>query len=448
VTTIHVDETVLKVEVQGGNRITAPQTRHVISVEGGKTIVSRVTELRTVEVEPQTIVSRQVETRIVEAGSVLAVHGSVFHNVGTPVAIAAANAEGSSALVPRLDHVHAHPQLSGDLHPDYVLADGSRPVTGKQDFEAGIRVDTIEELTPGALVSFPDGIKTGSIQPLISLITIGELLVGTSISDVDPPQNAVGFRDNTGDPSHPGLGFTTDGRARIHRATTAAGQPILELLNDNGHAADLYIPADGVLGVDNLSVASGKDLNILNDNIAHGIKFGSGGDVLLGRLGANILGLYAGDSFRILTGELQFGADVAMSRTEANKLAMAAGDTFQADTLICDDLYIAGTPTFYGLNIYDEALGYGDLTIGTTPGVVFRAYGWYDFADVVGRMALVASAPVTPNANARLEVHQVTPAANQTGLYLGVDSPETVEQVTAGAADSGGAGYRLLRVPN
>lgn len=99
---------------------------------------------------------------------VQASHWNADHvvGVGTPVAIGTANAEGVSGLLPRLDHVHAHPQfVSGDLHTEYALADGSRAITGKQDFQAGIRVDTIEELTLDAGVTIDTAlIKDGCFQ--------------------------------------------------------------------------------------------------------------------------------------------------------------------------------------------------------------------------------------------------------------------------------------------
>lgn len=41
-----------------------------------------------------------------------------------------------------------------------------------------------------------------------------------------------------------------------------------------------------------------------------------------------------------------------------------------------------------------------------------------------------------------------TPADYETPLFLGADSPATLQQVTVGANDSGGAGYRCLRIPN
>jgi len=41
-----------------------------------------------------------------------------------------------------------------------------------------------------------------------------------------------------------------------------------------------------------------------------------------------------------------------------------------------------------------------------------------------------------------------TPAASETPLYLAYDEGPTLGQVTLGAADSGGAGFRVLRVPN
>lgn len=41
-----------------------------------------------------------------------------------------------------------------------------------------------------------------------------------------------------------------------------------------------------------------------------------------------------------------------------------------------------------------------------------------------------------------------TPADYETPLYLAADDPAVLHQVTLGAADSGGAGFRCLRVPN
>ena len=48
---------------------------------------------------------------------------------------------------------------------------------------------------------------------------------------------------------------------------------------------------------------------------------------------------------------------------------------------------------------------------------------------------------------ARLKV-AMSPAAGTTSLYLYDSDNATLEQVTVGAADSGGAGYKVLRIPN
>ena len=47
----------------------------------------------------------------------------------SPVAIAAAGADGAAATLVRSDHVHAHPDL-GDLHTVYLLASGARALAG------------------------------------------------------------------------------------------------------------------------------------------------------------------------------------------------------------------------------------------------------------------------------------------------------------------------------
>lgn len=52
------------------------------------------------------------------------------------------------------------------------------------------------------------------------------------------------------------------------------------------------------------------------------------------------------------------------------------------------------------------------------------------------------------NANTTLMGVGPTPTAGQTGLYLYDADNDTLQQVTLGAADSGGLGFRCLRIPN
>ena len=56
--------------------------------------------------------------------------GSDALPTGTPVDIGTSNSEGTSTSFARADHVHNHPSISADLHPVYLLADGTRALTG------------------------------------------------------------------------------------------------------------------------------------------------------------------------------------------------------------------------------------------------------------------------------------------------------------------------------
>lgn len=58
------------------------------------------------------------------------------------------------------------------------------------------------------------------------------------------------------------------------------------------------------------------------------LQFGLLQDVILGRIAADILGLGAGDSFRVPTdGGVEFGSDVRLVRGAANRLDLASGDS-------------------------------------------------------------------------------------------------------------------------
>lgn len=68
------------------------------------------------------------------------------------------------------------------------------------------------------------------------------------------------------------------------------------------------------------------------------MEWGSGSagrDVVLERGAADRLDLNSGDSFRIISGELQFSTDVVLSRTAANVLTLASGDLFESDYVGC-----------------------------------------------------------------------------------------------------------------
>lgn len=178
----------------------------------------------------------------------------------------------------------------------------------------------------------------------------------------------------------------------------------------------------GTLGVSGLitasaglDVPSGQFLGLLTDGITGGVKFGASGDVLLYRTAANKLALATGDTFRIISGALEFGSDVSMSRVSANRLEMASGDTFYADTLGCTNLLVWGTPQFIDL-IIDDPDGdmMASLSLGSSPGAVFWGYTGYDFAALVGRMLIGANAE--PAASAVLELQSTTGALLLTRL--------------------------------
>ncbi len=52
---------------------------------------------------------------------------------GAPSDIGESNAEGTSTSVARLDHQHNHPNIAADLHNVYLLADGTRSLTGNMN---------------------------------------------------------------------------------------------------------------------------------------------------------------------------------------------------------------------------------------------------------------------------------------------------------------------------
>jgi len=58
------------------------------------------------------------------------VGGADALSVGIPVSIGTANSAGTATNFCRRDHVHRHPNIAADLHTVYLLADGTRAMTG------------------------------------------------------------------------------------------------------------------------------------------------------------------------------------------------------------------------------------------------------------------------------------------------------------------------------
>jgi len=73
------------------------------------------------------------------------VGGADALSVGVPTNIGISNSEGYASNFVRCDHVHRHPDLPFDLHSVYLLADGSRAMTGPLDLEVRTSDPTLTE---------------------------------------------------------------------------------------------------------------------------------------------------------------------------------------------------------------------------------------------------------------------------------------------------------------
>jgi hypothetical protein len=90
----------------------------------------------------------------------------------------------------------------------------------------------------------------------------------------------------------------------------------------------------------------------------------------------------------------------------------------------------------------DSQTGVGVLANNTKGGVAFRALG---AARVVGNLKVGLS-----NANPALKVDAANPANGHTAILVrrNVEGALSTQRVSMGPPDSGGAGFRVLRVPN
>jgi len=171
--------------------------------------------------------------------------------------------------------------------------------------------------------------------------------------------------------------------------------------------ATLYIPSGG----------SGHDLT--------GLSFQAMAVNLAGDATVNVVqGIQARPSAYMVK------AGATMTITEARGLYIQASTyTQQAGTLVITDhigIKVDDVASAYVTNLY--GLKIADCTTATT----------------INRILELGPTPYLR----LLGSGEWTPAASETPLFLAYDGGPTLGQVTLGVADSGGAGFRTLRVPN
>ncbi len=192
--------------------------------------------------------------------------------------------------------------------------------------------------------------------------------------------------------------FQGDGTATVVGQIDQAGRLTLPITGVNaglliGGDANIYRSAADILHTDDIfesaaffhgrsgggagaALRVGNDAEIHDINVSDALQirgvatpanavlsFGSGDDVRLLRGAANRLDLATGDSFRIVSGQLQFGADVALSRGIANRLDLASGDDFN---IVGGNFLMGGTIVLnslirYSLDLVPSATNLRDL---------------------------------------------------------------------------------------
>jgi hypothetical protein len=93
---------------------------------------------------------------------------------------------------------------------------------------------------------------------------------------------------------------------------------------------------------------------------------------------------------------------------------------------------LAGTTNVYGVRVQEQLNAtnrYGVYIEDLSGGTIAR------LLELVGALRVLGTG-------------EYTPADGETPVYVGCDAAQTMNQITLGADNSGGAGYRVLRVPN
>jgi len=207
---------------------------------------------------------------------------------------------------------------------------------------------------------------------------------------------------------------------------------------------------------------AGTVTGTVNGSVAIGGSTAADGGIAIGMGAAanGVAGIAIGFAVTVSpTGGIGIGGGVGIGHT--NSIMIGAGGTFAAQQLNI------GTNTS-ALPINTVIVGHGSNTIGTPTGVLFRltnssgadnAAGNYtvqpgistgnavagDFRVDVGVPG--ASSSVLQTVTTRLAVRATVTALDTWLMIYDVDNA-TLERVSVGAVDSGGVGFKLLRIPN
>jgi hypothetical protein len=118
-TTVTVTQVVNTVTPDARTTVAITETKNVVEVTDAGATVTITEVIEEVAAAAATTVAVTETPTTVVLDSVDSPHGASLHNIGVPVDIGLANAAGSGLLALRDDHVHRHPALVGQLHPDY-----------------------------------------------------------------------------------------------------------------------------------------------------------------------------------------------------------------------------------------------------------------------------------------------------------------------------------------
>ena len=223
---------------------------------------------------------------------------------------------------------------------------------------------------------------------------------------------------------HIGNTGATSGIRQYSWSATSIGTFILQARNDaKGFLRDIitfdHATADTIFG-GNVSLADNKTLNLGTDN-----------DLILTHTGADAaLDNHTGTFFMV-------------QRVNAGTLALASydsGGTYKNGILIGGSTPNARLHYDGSEKLKTTSSGIS-LAGATNPTIEFDSNDYFHYNDTLNYLSLLIGGVVV----ARIDASSTT---GETCLQIYDVDNATLERVTVGAADSGGAGYKALRIPN